>query len=74
MPGKALNNSEVLYAIDDGNTRVFFSKRGVSILMTDANKRKKNKHIWEFLNNHCVQRRPLSKGLSIDAWVNYGAK
>lgn len=41
IPGTHVNSSDVLYAIDDGNTRVFFTKRGVSILMTDLNKRKK---------------------------------
>lgn len=41
IPGNTVNSADVLYAIDDGNTRVFFTKRGVSILMTDVNKRKK---------------------------------
>ncbi len=41
IPGSSIKNADVLYAIDDGNTRVFFTKRGVSILMTDMNKRKK---------------------------------
>jgi gliding motility-associated-like protein len=41
IPGSTIGSADVLYAIDDGNTRVFFTKRGVSILMTDVNKRKK---------------------------------
>lgn len=41
LPGTSLNSSEILYAIDNGNTRVFFTKTGVSTCLTDVNKRKK---------------------------------
>ncbi|HTF05561.1 MAG TPA: hypothetical protein VK826_16155, partial [Bacteroidia bacterium] len=41
IPGKSVASTDILYAIDDGNTRVFFTKAGVTFSLVDMNKRKK---------------------------------
>lgn len=41
VPGKSVQSSEILYAVDDGNTRILFTKQGVSYSLIDITKRSK---------------------------------
>src|SRR5687768_7415984 len=41
IPGQSVASTDILYAIDDGNTCVFFTKTGVTFSLVDMNKRKK---------------------------------
>ncbi len=41
VPGNSVPATDILYAIEDGNTRVLFTKAGVTFSMVDMNKRKK---------------------------------
>lgn len=40
--GCALQSSEILYAVDNGNTRIFFTKAGLIYSLMDVNKRHKD--------------------------------